>query len=291
MLLATLRKMVPGSSRSARRKPAVRRPVVEQLEDRRQPSITFGVPAVTLMTWAEGTDAPPAAAVPLSPAPLSLVFFTLPTGTHPNACYAEAALGGRPALAINEAAHTIDLFFQPPPPGACLDVYMPVSGLYGGIFLLDPGTYTMTGLPGSSVTFTVVGAPFTLPQATVDIGQVSYVRYGDPAYRGEDLVIEDRDTWERFWTMHKSGVFPMPPLPEIDFDREMVLVTTMGYYSTMGPHTTIDGVDFDPTTGRMTVRVTDHRTPGLLPTVSNPFHIVRIPRLPYTSIVFEHQDA
>jgi hypothetical protein len=62
------------------------------------------------------------------------------------------------------------------------------------------------------------------------------------------MVIRDRETWFDVWKRIHSpdpthGPYPtMPPLPEIDFSREMLVVVTMGERPTGGYAIIVDGV-------------------------------------------------
>ena len=68
------------------------------------------------------------------------------------------------------------------------------------------------------------------------------------------MVIRDRETWGDVWKQLNVGHFVMgpapgrellpslPPLPEIDFSRKMLLVVTMGMEPTSGYAITVDGV-------------------------------------------------
>lgn len=42
------------------------------------------------------------------------------------------------------------------------------------------------------------------------------------------LVIRDAEAWGRFWERAHSSIEPMPPTPDIDFSRNVVVAATMG---------------------------------------------------------------
>ena len=58
----------------------------------------------------------------------------------------------------------------------------------------------------------------------------------------ERLVIRDADAWAQFWNLATSRFAPQPPVPELDFDVEIVLVTAMGTRTTGGFSIHIDEV-------------------------------------------------
>lgn len=48
------------------------------------------------------------------------------------------------------------------------------------------------------------------------------------------LVIRDALTWQEVWNRIYLRESPIPPLPEIDFSREMIVVAAMGSHGTGG---------------------------------------------------------
>jgi hypothetical protein len=56
------------------------------------------------------------------------------------------------------------------------------------------------------------------------------------------VVIRDAAEWERFWGAIVAAVSPSPPVPEIDFERQMVLAAAMGQRPSGGYTIDIDAV-------------------------------------------------
>lgn len=52
---------------------------------------------------------------------------------------------------------------------------------------------------------------------TIDEGEVSYYRYGNPGFLGLTAVIHNPRSWAGFWQQHTAGNIPPPPLPRVDF--------------------------------------------------------------------------
>jgi len=75
---------------------------------------------------------------------------------------------------------------------------------------------------------------------TIITGSHSDYRYGDDTFKGVDMLIKNRSTWKRFWKLHDK--IPPISLPEINFNEEIVIVTILGWQSTMGPGIKILGV-------------------------------------------------
>lgn len=261
-----------------------RRLELESLEDRQL------LDAAGSVTWFMGEVPPGDVLSHAAPTTEDTIRFTLNDALHGNPCLAEAAHGGVPVLVFDAAARTIDVAFQGPASEFCLLIYNPVSGFQGELSGLDAGAWTLRG-PESSLTFTVYDRYVFLPVETIVQGQVSYVQYGEPGFTGLDVVIQNQESWQEFWTRHTSGLFPQPALPDIDFESQMVIVAIMGYQSSGGPSTSITGVFLDSTDGTLHVGVADNREPGFLTVITNPYHIVVVPVVSFVSVSFDHYDV
>ncbi len=66
-------------------------------------------------------------------------------------------------------------------------------------------------------------------------------------------VIKDLASWTRVWAEHVSRIIPPLDPPQVDFEKEMVLVTTMGTRSTGGYEIKINNVELGPEALRITV--------------------------------------
>ena len=141
------------------------------------------------------------------------------------------------------------------------------------------------------------GLSQSIPFETIDRGDISYLRYGDPSFQGAQLVIRGRESWEGFWKLHTHGIEPSPPLPKVNFTKEMVIAVVLGYQTTGGPWIEIVAADegLDDSSGAVPkkkamkgvkISVKESKEPGLLTVVTNPYHIVRVKS--YPSVMFEH---
>jgi len=83
--------------------------------------------------------------VPDSPTTCDLINFSGPTAIFGNSCSAEASMGGTPTVTIDPVNKTVELWFQPPPPDICPDVYLPVCGLEGSFGPLEAGEWVFSG--------------------------------------------------------------------------------------------------------------------------------------------------
>jgi hypothetical protein len=92
------------------------------------------------------------------------------------------------------------------------------------------------------------------------------------------VVLRDSVTWRRVWQRLNSPFIPPPPLPSVDFSREMVIVTAMGARPSAGYDVVIEGADLDSTGIEVAVRRT---TPGrgcpVAAVITQPVDLARLP--------------
>ena len=93
------------------------------------------------------------------------------------------------------------------------------------------------------------------------------------------IVVADRGEWERVWARMWHNHHPVPPVPAVDFDRELVIVAAMGARHTggysirvdearsYGDHVTIHAVETSPGRGCVTTQA-----------FTAPVDVVKIPR-------------
>ena len=106
-----------------------------------------------------------------------------------------------------------------------------------------------------------------------------------------NVVIRDADSWQRLWAQHGTGRLPSPPLPSIDFARDMVIGVFLGERPSGGFAIEVTGVK--RRSDRLVVRVRQTAPdPGALHTMAltAAHHLVRLPAssLP---VVFETRLA
>ena len=100
------------------------------------------------------------------------------------------------------------------------------------------------------------------------------------------VVVRDRDAWLDVWKrIHRPdpnrGPYPEPPpLPEIDFSREMVVVAAMGQQPTTGYSIIIDGAYERNDRLEVVVKsVMNLKCGSWLAMVTSPIDIVRLPKI------------
>lgn len=106
------------------------------------------------------------------------------------------------------------------------------------------------------------------------------------------VMIRDAEAWSKVWErIHHSPVSPSPPLPEIDFSREMVVVVALGQRPTGGYGIIVDRAYERDDRLEVTVR---SQTPGkncfLTQAVTEPVDIVRLPKTE-RSVVFRETEV
>lgn len=92
------------------------------------------------------------------------------------------------------------------------------------------------------------------------------------------VVIRDVESWHRYWTTIHRPFIPPPPVPTVDFEREMVLLASLGTRASGGFAIRIEGAIAD--SGRLVVQIR-RSMPGtgcaLPAVVTQPVDIARIP--------------
>lgn len=123
-----------------------------------------------------------------------------------------------------------------------------------------------------------------VPFLTIDKGFISYYRYGDENFTGEYKVIRNQEEWEAFWDNHTKGMVPQPEVPEVNFHSRMVLVALQGYRTTCcGYYINFTWVKQNGTT--LDVYVHKSESPGPLPLVTNPYHIIKTKKAANVSFI------
>lgn len=92
------------------------------------------------------------------------------------------------------------------------------------------------------------------------------------------LVVRDRDMWQSIWIQIHRGGFA-PPLPEVNFSTDMIVVVALGAKPTSGYAVTVTAAS---ETGRVVTVETDSVSPGpncvTLQVITYPTDVVRMPR-------------
>lgn len=99
--------------------------------------------------------------------------------------------------------------------------------------------------------------------------------------KATQLVVKDAKTWAELWDKVHASVSPKPELPQIDFDKHMVLAVFMGTRRTGGYAIQITDIHYDKQADKLVVRVKETSPPPgsiVIQVITHPFHIVVIPK-------------
>jgi hypothetical protein len=140
--------------------------------------------------------------------------------------------------------------------------------------------------PGKPVPITPLGPK---PCPTCYQGRVSFT---DSAISDSlRLVIRDTEAWRKVWERIYQTQSPTPPLPEIDFSREMLIVAALGGRPTGGYGIVVDRAYERGDRLEVIVR---KQTPGKTclntQAVTHPVDIVRLPKTE-RSVVFRETEV
>jgi len=94
-------------------------------------------------------------------------------------------------------------------------------------------------------------------------------------------LIGDKETWTEIWQFANGNIEPMPELPEINFEKQMVLAVFMGRKNSGGYRNEIASIN--KVESFLNVKVINYRREGgmMLPVLTSPFCIVKIPKSNY----------
>lgn len=124
-----------------------------------------------------------------------------------------------------------------------------------------------------------------------DTEQVLRAHYTGVTSR-QRLVIRDAQAWSEFWEQVHSNVMPQPPVPSIDFARNIVVAAAMGTRPTGGFSIQIDDVYTDE---EELYAVVEERSPGgnciLTQALTAPVVAVRVPRVAASVSFVERRET
>jgi hypothetical protein len=92
-------------------------------------------------------------------------------------------------------------------------------------------------------------------------------------------VLKDQATWEKWWSRHSVGSKPAEKLPNVDFEKEIVVAITMGRQRTGGY--AVEILDARESNKRLQIKVkkTMPKPGGMaIQALTSPFHYVAIPK-------------
>lgn len=93
-----------------------------------------------------------------------------------------------------------------------------------------------------------------------------------------DLITSDQE-WQDTWVKARGNEDPLPPRPTVDFGKEYVIAVFMGTRPSSGFKIEVTSLEKKGDT--LKVNVKKYETPGMLPVVTHPFSLIRVPKGKY----------
>jgi hypothetical protein len=127
---------------------------------------------------------------------------------------------------------------------------------------------------------------------TIEEGDWSGYRYGDSEFNGGCIAIRNRADWTTFWGIHAGRISPEPPIPEVDFQPDLVLGCILGYVRNCClSQVTVDAVASKETAYR--VSVDRHFEDGIiaLAAITNPYHIASVAKTSGQVVFFDAETG
>lgn len=136
---------------------------------------------------------------------------------------------------------------------------------------------------GTAVPITQVGSKRSGPRTSF----ASYSAIGEPL----QVLVRDVEAWRKMWEQIHRTVSPLPPLPDIDFSREMVVVVALGARPTGGYGIIVDrAYERDDRLEIVVRKQTPGKTCFNTQAVTQPVDIVRLPKTE-RSVVFRETEV
>lgn len=134
------------------------------------------------------------------------------------------------------------------------------------------------------------GGDETLPVVRLRPEPASFTYYSGLT-QPQQLVIRDQTAWRQVWESIWRGHSPQPPLPDIDFGRDMVIVAALGARNTGGYSVFIDSASAGPSGVTLRIRSVSPGTACITTqAVTQPVDIARLPRREGPVIFAERQE-
>ena len=96
------------------------------------------------------------------------------------------------------------------------------------------------------------------------------------------FLVDNQQDWEQIWQIAQGRIDPLPPVKEVDFTNYSVIAVFRGTKNSGGYSVEIGGIE--KSANELKVNVVYRNSSGgmVLPVVTSPYQIVRIPKGDYT---------
>ena len=116
------------------------------------------------------------------------------------------------------------------------------------------------------------------PSETLPLTRVTQGYFGAPN-PSQRLVVRSQQDFATAWAAIFNNSSPQPPLPNVDFTQEMVIIALSGSKPSGGYCIAVEHATGDRRSATLTVRsVGPTANNTILPVITNPYDIVRVPR-------------
>jgi hypothetical protein len=162
-----------------------------------------------------------------------------------------------------------------------MDKLRPTVGSFGLIAMIACSAATIdSSPPGTPLQITRLRAePYSFTSAS---------GFDQPAR----LVISDPTTWATAWQQTFKGSLPVPPVPDVDFSREVIVLAALGSHSTGGYGILVEGASATDTGTSIEIRSI---SPGsncvTTQAFTQPVDIARVPRRDGPVAFIEHKEV
>jgi hypothetical protein len=128
----------------------------------------------------------------------------------------------------------------------------------------------------SSPTVPTNGVPVLLTRFDSNLNSSHFeTGYAQPA----TLVVRDQATWQATWSQLYMPFHPPPPIPDVDFSTEMVVVAAAGSQPTSGYDIVFTGASEAGGTVTVNALTTSPSRCVVLDVVTQPVDLARMPKL------------
>lgn len=126
----------------------------------------------------------------------------------------------------------------------------------------------------------VLASPPPVAAATKStVGATPLDRGHSSGLRGKtEEALRSNADWKKLWERHSSNVLPQPPLPAVDFSKEMVIAVSLGARNSGGYSVSITSIVDDGTNVVVTYKETKPNPGGVYTAaITHPFVFVKVP--------------
>lgn len=180
--------------------------------------------------------------------------------------------------------------FTRPPPSTPMSMRFPIPVLACSLLLVIAACGRKKPAPVPAPAYAPPYAPAPPAENLAALDPDARIYYDDAAVAFTDsirLTIRDVETWRNIWSRATAGQASAPPLPAIDFSRQMLLLVGAGRLRS-GDQIHVDSVGTRKGTTVAVVRTTVECQ--AFPAVAYPFEIVQVKRSERAVLFVERQS-